>query len=113
MKQLSGLIAATFTPMHEDGSVNLAPIPAIVDRLVNNEVGGLYVCGSTGEGPALTSAERRDVREAYVNATAGRIPVVVHVGHASYWEARDLAKHAAAIGADALQACHQLFNRTA
>ena len=104
MKTLAGLIAATFTPMHEDGTINLEPIPAIVDRLVNNDVGGLYVCGSTGEGPALTSADRRDVAEAYVKATAGRIPVVVQVGHASNWEARDLAQHAAAIGADALSA---------
>jgi N-acetylneuraminate lyase len=104
MNKLSGLVAATFTPMHEDCSINLAPIPAIVDRLVKHDVGGLYVCGSTGEGPALTTEERKEVAEAYVKASAGRIPVVVQVGHASNWEARGLAEHAASIGADALSA---------
>ncbi len=104
MKKLSGLIAATFTPMHADGSLNLDLVPRIVDRLVAHKIGGLYVCGSTGEGPLLTTEERKLVAEVHVKAAAGRIPVVVQVGHASNYEARGLAEHAAAIGADALSA---------
>ncbi len=104
MKTLTGLIAATVTPMNPDGSLKLDIIPAIVDRLVANDIGGLYVCGSTGEGPLLTTEERRAVAQAYVTAAAGRIPVVVQVGHTSNHEARGLAAHAASIGADALSA---------
>jgi len=104
MRKPSGIIAATFTPMHADGSLNLDAVPAIVDRLVQHKLGGLYVCGSTGEGPLLTTEERKAVAGAYVAASAGRIPVIVQTGHASNWESRGLAAHAADIGADALSA---------
>ena len=32
-EHLEGLIAATFTPFHEDGQINLEPIPAMVEHL--------------------------------------------------------------------------------
>lgn len=101
---LSGLIAATFTPMHADGSLNLAMAGPIVDHLIHSGVSGLYVCGSTGEGPLLTTAERKETAAAYVEAAAGRLPVVVQVGHSSVIEARELAAHAQQIGANATSA---------
>ena len=61
MDRLTGLIAATFTPMHPDGSVDLAPVPAMVEGLLRNGITALYVCGSTGEGPSLTTEERERV----------------------------------------------------
>lgn len=109
MNPISGLIAATFTPMHADGILNLDAVPALVDRMVEYKLGGLYVNGSTGEGPLLTTDERKAAAEAYVNAAAGRIPVIVQVGHASDWEARGLAEHAAAIGADAVSALPPIY----
>jgi len=99
-----GLFAAAFTPMHEDGSLNLERIPSIVDYLVATQAGGLYVCGTTGEGPSLSSDERRAVAAAYVEAAAGRMPVIVQVGHNSLAESRELASHAEGIGADAISA---------
>jgi len=104
MDRLTGLIAATFTPMHPDGSVDLAPVPAMVEGLLRNGITALYVCGSTGEGPSLTTEERERVAEAFVAAAAGRLPVMVQVGHNSVEDARRLAAHAASIGADAISA---------
>jgi len=104
MDRLTGLIAATFTPMHPDGSVDLAPVPAMVEGLLRNWITALYVCGSTGEGPSLTTEERERVAEAFVAAAAGRLPVMVQVGHNSVEDARRLAAHAASIGADAISA---------
>ena len=100
---LTGLIAATYTPMHADGSVNVDQIPKMVAHLRAMQVEGLYVCGSTGEGISLTSDERRRVAEAYVQAS-GDLPVVVQVGHNSMFEAAELAAHAQEIGADAVSA---------
>jgi N-acetylneuraminate lyase len=99
MDRLTGLIAATFTPMHPDGSVNLAPVPAMVEGLLRNGITALYVCGSTGEGPSLTTEERERVAEAFVAAAAGRLPVMVQVGHNSVEDARRLAAQADAISA--------------
>ena len=104
MKRLTGLIAATFTPMNEESQVILDPIPAMVDRLLQQGIRGLYVCGSTGEGPSLTVGERERVAQAFVESVRGRVPVVIQVGHNSLEDARQLAAHAAAIGADAISA---------
>lgn len=90
--------------MRADRSVDLDRVPALVDRLVHDGLDGLYVLGSTGEGPSLTTSERRAVAEAFVAAGRGRLPVVVQVGHQSVAEARGLAAHAEAIGADAVSA---------
>lgn len=100
--RLQGLIAATYTPMFEDGALNLAVIPAMVKYLRANGIDGLYVCGSTGEGVSLSSAERKSVAEAFVSAAAGHFPVVVQVGHNSLAEARELALHAMMVGAAAV-----------
>ncbi|MEW5872539.1 MAG: dihydrodipicolinate synthase family protein [Chloroflexota bacterium] len=113
VKQLwiTGLVPAVFSPMHADGSLHLEMVPRLVEHLVQNGAAGLYVCGSTGEGPSLTSAERQAVVEAYVQAAAGRLPVIVQVGHDSLAEARQLAAHAQAIGADAISAVPPVYFR--
>jgi N-acetylneuraminate lyase len=99
---ITGLIAAAFTPMHDDGSLALDRVPSIVEQLIVDGVDGLYLCGSTGEGPSLSAEERMAVTEAYIAAVKGRIPVVVQVGHNSLGQARRLAAHAQASGADAI-----------
>lgn len=113
MLQLRGLIAATFTPMHDDGSLALEQVPPMVDALLRDGISALYVVGSTGEGPSLTSAERRDVSAAFVEAAAGRVPVVVQVGHNSLADSAELAAHSAAIGADAISATPPSYFRPA
>lgn len=102
--ELTGLIAATLTPMGATGDVNLEPIPRLVDHLQRSGVDGIYICGSTGEGMSLSSEERRAVAEAFVAAANGRLKTVIQVGHNSLKEAQSLAAHAAEIGADAISA---------
>ncbi len=101
---LTGLVAATFTPMHGDATLNLGQIEPMLEHLLGSGVAGLYVCGTTGEGPSLSTDEREAVAEAHVAAARGRIPVVVQVGHTSLPEACRLAAHAQAVGADAVSA---------
>ena len=88
--------------MHTDGSVNLKAIPAACDFVLGQGVSGLFLCGSTGESPSLSTAERMEVAEEYTRAARGRVPIVVHVGHNSMADACALAEHAAALGADAI-----------
>jgi len=108
--KLQGLIAATYTPMHNNGELHLEQVAPMVEMLIESGVTGLYVCGSTGEGMSLTSQERRDVTEAYIAATNNRVPVLVQVGHNSLVEARELAAHAQASGAAAVSAtCPSYF----
>jgi N-acetylneuraminate lyase len=98
------LIAAPFTPFRTDGQLATERIDRLVENLLSVGVDGIFVCGSTGEGPSLTRRERELTAEAFVEAAAGKMKVFVHVGHNSVYESADLARHAAAIGADAISA---------
>ena len=107
---LEGLIAATITPLRQDGEVDAGAIAPMIDRLIATGVTGLYVCGSTGEGMSLTCEERKQVVEETVKASADRVPVIVQVGHNSLADATTLAAHAEACGADVISAtCPSYF----
>ena len=100
--KLTGLIAATYTPFHGDGSLNPEAIAPMTELMIERGVAGFYVCGSTGEGESLSVGERKRVAESFVAATDQRVPVVIQVGHNSLESAAELARHAASIGADAI-----------
>ena len=97
-ERIQGLVAATFTPMHEDGAIHPELAAPLVEQLLADGVAGIFVNGSSGEGVCLTSEERRRMAEAYVQAVAGRMAVIVHAGHNSLREAASLAAHAAGHG---------------
>ena len=112
-QKLTGLIAATYTPLDSNEDLNTSAIGPMVDHLLASGVKGLYVCGSTGEGISLASNERKVVTHTFVEATHGRVPVIVQVGHNSLTEAKQLAAHAKQIGADAVSAtCPSYFKVT-
>lgn len=100
--KLTGLVAAPFTAMHEDGSLNLALIKNQTNALVAAGVSGAFICGTTGEGLSLTTAERWQVAEGWMAAASEKLKVIVHVGHNSIDESRALAAHAQKIGAHAI-----------
>lgn len=95
------LFAAPFTPMRKDGAINPGMVPEYAAWLRENRVYGVFVNGSTGEWPSLTVGERKIMAQAW-REHAGGLRVFVHVGHHSLPDARQLAEHASAIGADAI-----------
>lgn len=97
----TGLIAAPFTAFRPDGELDLEKIPDQAALLREGGVAGAFVCGTTGEGTSLSTAERKRVAERWLKS-AGGLEVIVHAGHASVAEAKDLARHAAAIGSAAV-----------
>ena len=102
--KLEGFVGAAFTPMDPQGELDLGRVPQQVEHAVRSGMAGLYVCGSTGQGPSLSGAERRQVLEAFVSASGGRLPILVQVGCESLKEAQGLAAHAQEVGADAVSA---------
>lgn len=107
------LIAATFTPMDPSGELNLPMIDRLADALVADGVDGVFVCGTTGESLSLTVAERKAVAERWVQASRGRLKVIVHAGHQSLKETQELVRHAAEIGAAGAGAMPPSFFRPA
>src|SRR5262245_27806264 len=101
--QFTGILAAVVTPFTEDATaVDEAGIRRQVEHIIGNGVHGLVPGGSTGECTTLTTAERKRLAEAYIEAAAGRVPVVVGTGALSTAETVDLSKHASDAGAAAV-----------
>lgn len=94
-----GLIAATFTPFHADGSLNLAPVEQQAELLATQGLRGVFVCGSTGEGLSMTTPERMALAQRWREVAGDALEVIVHVGHPSVEDARLLAADAERIGA--------------
>ena len=101
---LKGLIAAPFTPMKKDGSLNLSVIPTYYEMLKANSVSGAFICGSTGEGVSLKTTEKMQVAEAWAAAARGDndFKVITLVGGTSLSDCKDLAIHAQSTGLNAV-----------
>jgi N-acetylneuraminate lyase len=77
--------------------------------LISEGIKGIFICGTNGEGPNLTSDERMLIAERYVTAINKRILLLVHVGHSSIAESKKLAAHAQQIGADAISSVSAFY----
>jgi len=96
MAKTQGLIAATHTPMHPDGSINTSLIPGYFTFLQKNNIRGIFLNGTTSEGYHLTSEERKIMTEAWCRAAEGSdFKIFVFCGNLSGKDALELAAHAA------------------
>lgn len=111
--KLHGLIAAPYTAFHADGSLNLAFIEKQAEALIDHKVMGAFVCGTTGEGVSLTSAERMQVAERWQEVAGEKLRIIVHVGHTCLAECRVLAAHAQNINASGISCCAPFFFKPA
>lgn len=103
--RLHGLVAATHTPFHADGSLNLAVIEKQAAHLAANGVGCAFISGTTGESSSLTLEERRAMTQRWMEVTRGSaLQVIVHVGSNCLADARALAAQAQHLGALAVSA---------
>ena len=104
IEHLQGLIAAPFTPMHEEGTLNLSVIPAYFEMLKGNGINGAFICGSTGEGVSLTIPEKKQVMNAWAACTRTdtSFTVMPLLGGTCIADCKDLALYAKEIGMDAV-----------
>ncbi len=93
---LRGLIAAPFTPIFPDGSLNPDLIPAYYQMLKTNGINGAFICGSTGEGVSLTLNEKKVIAEAWGNCTRNDrdFKVMMFLGGTCIADCKELAVHA-------------------
>jgi N-acetylneuraminate lyase len=108
-EKLDGLVAAPFTALKPDQSLNLDFIAEHASHLVATGVSGAFVCGTTGEGQSLSTRERMEVAERWVKEAGAKLKIVVHVAHNSLEESHQLARHAEKIGAHAIASLGPTF----
>ena len=109
MKRINGYIAAPFTPMRENGALNLNVIPNYADFLLRNGLDGAFVCGSTGEGALLTLEERMAIAEEWMKYSRPNFKIIVHTGGTNLTDQQQLARHASDIGAFAIASMAPAF----
>jgi N-acetylneuraminate lyase len=103
--KLTGLVAATHTPFHPDGQLNLALVEKQAQHLHRLGIGAVFINGSTGESHSLTVEERLALARRWSEVVRGtKMRLVVHVGSNCLADARTLAAGAQAIGAEAIAA---------
>ena len=97
-----GVFPALLTPFDKSGAVNYEALRALIRFNLDKGVNGFYVCGSTSEAFLLSNEERKRILETAREETAGKAAVIAHVGCIGQDMAVDLARHAGAVGADAI-----------
>ena len=104
MDRFTGIWPALVTPLTPEGGVDVAATEHLIESLIATGIGGLYVCGGTGEGVLLPPRVRREMAEVAIGAVAGSLPVMIHIGAIVTETAVELAEHASLAGADAISA---------
>jgi 4-hydroxy-tetrahydrodipicolinate synthase len=76
----TGTGTALVTPFRRDGSFDEPTFRALVKRQIEAGIDFLVPCGTTGECPTLTDAERLRVVEITVELARGKVPVLAGAG---------------------------------
>jgi 4-hydroxy-tetrahydrodipicolinate synthase len=99
---ISGIITPLLTPFSTDGSVDFQATEKLVEHVIEGGVSGIFVLGTTGEGPCINLEDRFEIIRRVIEFTAERVPVLVGITDAAYDNSVRLARCAEDTGADAL-----------
>ena len=110
-QQFTGVGTALITPFTKSGALDDAAIKQLAKRQVDNGIHFLVPCGTTGETPTLSAAERRRVVELVLEAAAGKVPVMAGAGGYDTREVVHLAKEMQSIGVHGLLSVTPYYNK--
>ena len=108
---ITGSIVAIVSPMHEDGSLDMAAYRRLIDWHVAEGTAAIVAVGTTGESPTVDVDEHHDLIRVAVEQAAGRVPVIAGAGAKSTREAIELTRYSASVGAAATLQVTPYYNR--
>src|SRR3954464_15653983 len=76
----TGCGTALITPFTRSGALDEAGVRRLARRQIDAGIHFLVPCGTTGETPTLTAAERRRVVELVVEEAGDKVPVLAGAG---------------------------------
>ena len=103
-QKLRGTVVPLITPLLDPETPDTEGLRNMIEHVIDGGVSGIFVLGSTGEGPALPHAVRRQVVTESVRITSGRCTLLVNVSGDSPLDSIGSARFAEAAGADAVVA---------
>lgn len=91
---------ALITPLNEDESIDVGGLHKLIEWVLDNGIGGIFVGGTVGEGPALRDSEKYVLYRETVQAVRGRVPVLGSVSDCGTARSLDLLDMAISAGVD-------------
>ena len=92
------------TPLNGHDQLDHPGLERLIAHQIEAGVAGLFVLGTTGEGPSLSYRLRYELVERTCELVAGRVPVLVGVTDTSIEEALELGHFARGVGASSVVA---------
>lgn len=105
------LFTAMATPFQPDGTLDVGGAEDLARVLAEESAPGLVVAGTTGEGPTLSAAERRELFRAVRAGTKRRVPLFMSTGHHDTRQAVELSREAELFGADGIMVVAPYYNK--
>jgi len=110
-KTFTGVGTALVTPFTKSGALDEAGVRRLAKRQVDAGIHFLVPCGTTGETPTLTAAERKRIVEICVEEARGRALVLAGAGGYNTQEIIHAAAEMQKAGADGLLSVTPYYNR--
>lgn len=111
LDKYKGIFPAFYACYDDECNVSSERTKQLVEFLIEKGVAGLYVGGSSGECIYLSVEERKQTLEAVMDAAKGRITIIAHVACNNTKDSCELARHAEALGVDAIAAIPPIYFR--
>ena len=107
----TGVGTALVTPFTTSGDLDEKGVRTLAQRQIEAGIDFLVPCGTTGESPTLTDAERTRIVEILVEEAGGRVPVLAGAGGYNTNEIIRQAAEMRAAGASGLLSVTPYYNR--
>jgi 4-hydroxy-tetrahydrodipicolinate synthase len=102
--KLHGVVPPLITPLKAQDKLDHEGLERLLEHVLGGGVHGVFILGTTGEGPALSYRLRRELIERVCRQVRNRVPVLVGITDPALTEAVNLAEYSADCGAQAVVA---------
>jgi len=99
---LSGIVPPMVTPLRDRDTLDLDGLERLIEHILAGGVNGLFILGTTGEGPSLSYRLRRELVERVCRQVKQRVPVLVGITDTAFIESVNVARASVDAGADAV-----------
>lgn len=107
--RLGGVVVPLATPLAAVDTLDVGGLERLVEHVIAGGVHGIFVLGTTGEGPSLSHETQRSLVRHVMRQVGDRVPVFVGITDPSFAESVALADQAAAEGAAAVVAAPPFY----
>lgn len=108
---LGKIATAMVTPFQESGKIDFEAVEQIIEHLLSTGTDSIVVCGTTGESPTLTEAEKLALIDFTVKQVAGRAPVIAGTGSNNTAQTIEFTKKVENLGVDGAMIVAPYYNK--